>query len=97
MQPTIKDSLPLTSVHDAFAVHVLERAADLCEVLPNGPLGDESLLSPEVADHTVQVPGVGHLQNYVQLVIFNERGQVLDDVRVIQLLKYRVAHVKPPI
>ena len=77
----------LTSVHDAFAVHMLQRTAHLSEILPDGPFGYEPFLGAEVSDHAVKVAGVGHLQHNVQLVILNERGQVLDDVRVVQLLK----------
>lgn len=39
---------PPTSVHDPARVHVLQGAAQLCEVLPHGPLGDQPLLLLEV-------------------------------------------------
>ena len=37
-----------TSVHDASRVHVFKRAADLNEILPNGSLRNEALLTPKV-------------------------------------------------
>ena len=76
----------LTSVHDALGVHVLERGAELGEILPDGALRDEALLLLEVLDHAGKVAGIRQLQHDVQLVVLHEGGQVFDHVRVVKLL-----------
>ena len=74
-------------MHDPLAVHMLQRTTNLCKVLPDGPFWNEPFLCAEVSDHAVKVAGVGHLQNDVQLVVLDERGQIFDYIRVVQLLK----------
>lgn len=37
-------------------------------------------------DHAREVAGVGELEHDVELVVLDERGEVLDHVRVVQLL-----------
>lgn len=38
-------------------------------------------------DHFCQIPGVGQLKYDIELVFFDERGEVLDDIWVVQLLR----------
>ncbi len=38
----------LTAMHDTFRVHVLQAIANLCEILPNGSLRNESIFSLEM-------------------------------------------------
>ena len=66
---------------------MLQRRAQLHEILPNGPLGDQTLLLLEMFDHPGQVPGVRQLQHDVQLVVLDEGGEVFDDVGVVKLLQ----------
>ena len=77
----------ITSVHDSLRVHMFQGGAQLDEILPDGSLRDEALLLLEVLDHPGEIPCVGELQHNVELVLLDERRQVLDDIRVIKLLK----------
>ena len=43
-------------------------------------------------DHPGEVPGVRQLQDDVQLVVLDEGRQVLDDIRMVELLKYKKMH-----
>merc|ERR1719445_1675078 len=75
------------SVHDPLGVHVVEGGAELHKVLPHSPLRDKLLVALEVFDHAAEVPGVGELEDDVELVVLDEGGQVCDHVRVVQLLQ----------
>ena len=70
-------------MHNPFRVHVFESTTQLDEILPNGPLWNESLLLFKVLDHTGQVSCVCQFQNNVQLVFFDEGRQVFDHVWVV--------------
>ena len=62
---------------------MFEGAAELNKILPDGSLRYQPFLLLEVLDHPREVPRVSQLQHDVQLVVFDEGGQVLDHVRVI--------------
>ena len=48
---------------------------------------ETSLVPLEVLDHPTEVSGVGELEDDVELVVLDERGEVGYHVRVVQLLK----------
>ncbi len=56
------------------------------KILPNRPLGYEPLFLLEVFDHPGEVASIGQLQDDVELVVLDERGQVLDNIGMIELL-----------
>ena len=53
----------------------------------SGEASAQSTVARAHLDHAREVAGVGELEHDVQLVVLDERGQVLDHVRVVQLLR----------
>lgn len=75
-----------TSVHDSLGMHVVKCRAELHEVLPDGLLWNEALLLAKVSDHAGKVTCISQLQHNVEFIVFYERGQVLDDVGMVEFL-----------
>ena len=75
-------------MHDAFLVHVAEGAADLPHEVPYGAFLELKIFCLFFLDESLEVALLGPLSHNDQLVVVDERVDVLDDVWVAQLLHY---------
>jgi len=68
-------------------MHVFQRWTELHKVFPNSSLRDQTFLLLEMFDHSREISGVRQLQDNVEFIVFDEGGEILDNIGVIELLK----------
>jgi len=80
------------SMDITMIVHESYSAADLVRVVPHVSFTDVFLLVALISKDSIQVALSGVLHDYVEAVILEERGVVLDEVWVPSMLIIKFGH-----
>ena len=71
-------------MHNFFIMHMLEGTGNLSHILPNNIFLERNLIRCVLFDHFLQIPFFCPFSYNVQLIIFDERVNVFDDIGMVQ-------------